>query len=223
MSATSGNSVTTLTVSIGLVHGDVVTAELGALLAYGHRRIAQRRLARLVEYGLLTGFWAANRQRPRGRYAYALTRATRAALERMIWPDGQKKLYNGAPESVSPVIHGLATHDVFAAFLRASDATRGVGLSAWVSERPLIRLTWTASSAPAGARSLLPSLPSTTSWHRTERAPTATRSSGSEYRVPSLKMFSDLDCGLDPDSPRRLRFAVGALSRVSESTYVVNG
>ena len=125
-----------------------MTAELGALLAYGHRRIAQRRLARLVEYGLLTGFWAANRQRPRGRYAYALTRATRIALEQMIWPDGQKKLYNGAPESVSPVIHGLATHDVFAAFLRASDATRGVGLAAWVSERPLIRLTWTASLRP---------------------------------------------------------------------------
>jgi hypothetical protein len=83
-----------------------------------------------VEYGLLTGFWAANRQRPRGRYAYALTRATRAALEHMIWPSGQKKLYNGAPESVSPVIHGLATHDVFAAFLRASDATGG----AWANE-----------------------------------------------------------------------------------------
>ena len=147
---------------IWLVHGDVVTAELAALLAYGHRRIAQRRLARLVEYGLLTGFWAANRQRPRGRYAYALTRATRAALERMIWPTGQKKLFNGAPESVSPVIHGLATHDVFAAFLRTSDATRGVGLAAWVSERPLIRLTWTASLRPdalavirVGERSIL--------------------------------------------------------------------
>lgn len=125
-----------------------MTAELAGLLAYGHRRIAQRRLARLVEYGLLTGFWAANRQRPRGRYAYALTRATRAALERMIWPTGQKKLFNGAPESVSPVIHGLATHDVFAGFLRASNATRGVGLAAWVSERPLIRLTWSASLRP---------------------------------------------------------------------------
>jgi hypothetical protein len=52
-----------------LVHGDVVTAELAALLVSVHRRIAQRRLARLVEYGLLSGFWAANRQRPRGRYA----------------------------------------------------------------------------------------------------------------------------------------------------------
>jgi hypothetical protein len=140
----------------------VVTAELAALLVYGHRRIAQRRLARLVEYGLVTGFWAANRQRPRGRYAYALTRATRAALEHMIWPTGRKKLHDNAPESVSPVIHGLATHDIFAAFLRASDATRGVGLAAWVSERPLIRMTWHASLRPdalalvrVGERSIL--------------------------------------------------------------------
>ncbi len=145
-----------------LVHGDVVTAELAALLVYGHRRIAQRRLARLVEYGLLNGFWAANRQRPRGRYAYALTRATRVALDRMIWPEGQPKLYNNAPEGVSPVIHGLATHDLFAAFLRASDGARDVGLAAWVSERPLIRMTWHASLRPdalalvrVGERSIL--------------------------------------------------------------------
>ncbi len=145
-----------------LVHGDVVTAELAALLVYGHRRVAQRRLARLVEYGLLSGFWAANRQRPRGRYAYGLTRPTRAALERLIWPSGREKLYNDAPESVSPVIHGLATHDLFAACLRASDAARGVGLAAWVAERPLIRLTWTASLRPdalavvrVGERSIL--------------------------------------------------------------------
>jgi hypothetical protein len=124
-----------------LVHGDVVTAELAALLAYGHRRIAQRRLARLVEYGLLTGFWAANRQRPRGRYAYALTKPVRAALERSVWPDGQEALHTGAPEGVSPVIHRLATHDVFGAFLRAGDPERGFGLAAWVPERPCIRLT----------------------------------------------------------------------------------
>ena len=123
-----------------LVHGDVVTAELAALLVYGHRRIAQRRLARLVEYGLLTGFWAANRQRPRGRYAYALTKPVRAALERSIWPDGRPTLFDGAPEVVSPVIHGLATNDVFGVFLRASDPSRGFGLAAWVPERPLIRL-----------------------------------------------------------------------------------
>ena len=131
-----------------LVHGDVVTAELAGLLAYGHRRIAQRRLARLVEYGLLTGFWAANRQRPRGRYAYALTKPTRLALERSIWPRGKSQLYDGAPEVVSPVIHGLATHDVFAAFLRGGDPGRGFGLAAWVPERPMIRLTWQASLRP---------------------------------------------------------------------------
>ncbi len=131
-----------------LVHGDVVTAELAGLLAYGHRRIAQRRVARLVEYGLLSGSWAANRQRPRGRYAYALTKPVRAALERSIWPRGRPPLSDGVPEAVSPVIHGLATHDVLAAFLRAGDPGRGIGLAAWVPERPLIRLTWQASLRP---------------------------------------------------------------------------
>ena len=123
-----------------LVHGDVVTAELAGLLAYGHRRVAQRRLARLVEYGLLAGSWAANRQRPRGRYAYALTKPVRAALERSVWPEGRRPLSDGVPEAVSPVIHGLATHDVFGAFLRSGDPGRGFGLAAWVPERPLIRL-----------------------------------------------------------------------------------
>ena len=144
------------------MHGDVVTAELAGLLAYGHRRIAQRRLARLVEYGLLSGFWAANRQRPRGRYAYALTKPVRAALEPSVWPEGKPTLSDGAPESVSPVIHGLATHDVFAAFLRAGDPEHGVGLAAWVSERPLIRMTWHSHLRPdalavirAGERSIL--------------------------------------------------------------------
>ncbi len=53
----------------------MVTAQLAALLVYGQLRTAQRRLARLVEYGLIAGFWAAGGgvQRPRGRYAYALT------------------------------------------------------------------------------------------------------------------------------------------------------
>jgi hypothetical protein len=108
-----------------LVHGDVVTAELAGLLCYGHRRIAQRRLARLVEYGLLSGFWAANRQRPRGRYAYALTKATRLALERSVWPRGRPALHDGSPEAVSPVIHGLATHDVFGR--SSARATRSAG------------------------------------------------------------------------------------------------
>ncbi len=123
-----------------LVHGDVITAELAGLLAYGHRRVAQRRLARLVEYGLLSGSWAANSQRPRGRYAYALTKPVRAALELSIWPDARPPLTAGVPEAVSPVIHGLATHDVFGAFLRAGNPERGFGLAAWVPERPLIRL-----------------------------------------------------------------------------------
>jgi len=127
-------------VLLWLVHGDVVTAELAGLLAYGHRRIAQRRLARLVEDGLLAGSWAANRQRPRGRCAYALTKPVRAALERSIWPEGRPPLSDGVPEAVSPVIHGLATHDVLAAFLRAGDPERGFGLAAWVPERPCIRL-----------------------------------------------------------------------------------
>lgn len=124
-----------------LLGGDVVTAELAALLAYGHRRIAQRRLARLVGYGLLSGFWAANRQRPRGRYAYALTKQARRELESLVWPLGKPTLARGAIETVSPVIHELATHDVFAAFLRASDPDADVGLAGWVPERSLVRLT----------------------------------------------------------------------------------
>lgn len=124
-----------------LVQGDVVTAELAALFAYGHRRIAQRRLARLVECGLLTGFWAANRQRPRGRYAYALTKVARAQLERLVWPLGKPRLTEGAIETVSPVIHQLATHDLVAALLRAADPQAQVGLAAWVPERALVRLT----------------------------------------------------------------------------------
>jgi hypothetical protein len=124
-----------------LVQGDVVTAELAALLAYGHLRVAQRRLARLVEYGLLTGFWAANRQRPRGRYAYALTKVARAQLERLVWPLGKPQLTQGGIETVSPVIHQLATHDLFAAFLRAAEPDLQVGLAGWVPERALVRLT----------------------------------------------------------------------------------
>ena len=129
------------TLLLWLIQGDVVTAELAALVAYGHRRVAQRRLARLVEYGLLSGFWAANRQRPRGRHAYALTKVSRAQLERLVWPLGKPKLSEGAIETVSPVIHQLATHDLFAAFLRAADPERQIGLAGWVPERALVRLT----------------------------------------------------------------------------------
>ncbi len=190
------------------MHGDVVTAELAALLVYGHRRIAQRRLARLVEYGLLSGFWAANRQRPRGRYAYGLTRPTRIALERSIWPDGQKKLYNDAPESVSPVIHGLASHDVFAAFLRASDPEHGFGLAAWVPERPLIRMTWHSSLRPdalavirAGERSILLALERDLG---TERGPVLAGKLDSYQRVyDSRPVKAPLHVGFVVDSARR--------------------
>jgi hypothetical protein len=39
-----------------MLGGDIVTAQLAALLVYGQLRTAQRRLARLVELGLLRGF-----------------------------------------------------------------------------------------------------------------------------------------------------------------------
>ena len=191
-----------------LVHGDIVTAELAALLVYGHRRIAQRRLARLVEYGLLSGFWAANRQRPRGRYAYGLTRPTRIALERSIWPDGRKKLYNDAPETVSPVIHGLATHDVFAAFLREGDPEHGVGLAAWVSERPLIRMTWHSHLRPdalavirAGDRSVLLAIERDLG---TERGPILTGKVDSYRGVYDSRLVkAPIHVGFVVESPRR--------------------
>jgi hypothetical protein len=39
-----------------LLSGDIVTAQVAAFLVYGQLRTAQRRLARLVELGLLRGF-----------------------------------------------------------------------------------------------------------------------------------------------------------------------
>ena len=122
-----------------LVSGELVTAELATLLAYGNLRVAQRRLARLVEYEFLRGFWSANSQRPRGRYAYALTKPTRLDLEALIWPnDPFKRRVVLAP---SPVIHQLATHDVLAAFLRASGRD-GIGLAGWVPEPAVVH--WAA-------------------------------------------------------------------------------
>ena len=148
MSAWSGLPERDRALLLWLLQADVVTAELAALLAYGHLRIAQRRLARLVDYGILTGFWAANRQRPRGRYAYALTKVARLELERLVWPMGRPKLIDGGIETVSPVIHQLATHDIFAAFLRAADPDAGTGLAAWVPERALVRMTQTGYLRP---------------------------------------------------------------------------
>ena len=116
-----------------LLAGDVVTAQLASLLVYGPLRVAQRRLARLVEYGLLRGFWTASAQRPRGRYAYALTRAARSDLERLQWPEGPPDRPTALP--ASPPIHQLATHDLLAAFLRAGSPDADEGLVAWVPER----------------------------------------------------------------------------------------
>ncbi len=114
--------------------GDVVNAELAAVLAYGNLRVAQRRLARLVEYGILRGFWAANRQRPRGRYAYALTKAARKDVEYLLWEHDAPEPVTGQVQAPSPVIHQLATHDLLAAFLRASPLTDDIGLAGWVPE-----------------------------------------------------------------------------------------
>ncbi len=117
-----------------LFMGDVITAAMAAVMAYGHLRVAQRRLARLAEYGLVRGFWAANSQRPRGRFAYALTKAARAGLAQLIW-DGRLS----APDKVaapSPVIHQLATHDLLMAILQAP-SSREVYLAGWAPERAI--------------------------------------------------------------------------------------
>lgn len=117
-----------------LLAGDIVTAQLASLLVYGQLRTAQRRLQRLVELGLVHGFWTGSAQRPRGRYAYTLTRPTRLEIEALVWPHGRPERPPELPGS--PPIHQLATHDVLAAFLRASDPVVPEGLFAWVPERP---------------------------------------------------------------------------------------
>ena len=117
-----------------LFMGDVVTAEMAAVMAYGHLRVAQRRLAKLAEYGLLRGFWSANSQRPRGRYAYALTKAARTGLAQLIW-DGELSK-PARVEAPSPVIHQLATHDLLVAILRAP-SSRDAYLAGWAPERAI--------------------------------------------------------------------------------------
>ena len=120
-----------------LLVGDVVTSDLAAVLVYGSLRTARRRLARLVELGLLRGFWAANSQRPRGRYAYALVSSVRAAIE----PREDRRSAPGRREGPgTTTIHQLATNDVLAAFLRAAQPTDGVGLVAWLPERAVASL-----------------------------------------------------------------------------------
>ena len=115
-----------------LLVGDLVTSELAAILAYGSLRSARRRLARLVELRLVRGFWAANSQRPRGRYAYALTASARLDLERAAGyaPVGRRRAGPGPS-----TIHRLATNDLLAAFLRDAHPAHGLGLLAWLPER----------------------------------------------------------------------------------------
>lgn len=120
-----------------LLVGDVVTSELAAVLAYGSLRTARRRLARLVELGLVRGFWAANSQRPRGRYAYELARSVREGLEPIRGP---RRRLGGREGPAKTTIHQLATNDLMAAFLRAADPARGLGLRAWLPERAVAAL-----------------------------------------------------------------------------------
>jgi hypothetical protein len=116
-----------------LLSADIVTARLAALLVYGQLRIAQRRLSRLVALGVLRGFWAASAQRPRGRFAYGLTRAARLDLERLAWPDGPP---DRGPDLLPSVPgHQLATHDLFAAFLTSAAPDVPEGLAVWIPER----------------------------------------------------------------------------------------
>lgn len=116
-----------------LLGADIVTAELASLLVYGQLRTAQRRLSRLVDLGLLRGFWSAGAHRPRGRYAYVLTKAARADVERLAWPDGRPARPPDLPSS--PPIHQLATLDLFAAFVRHGDPLLKEGIFAWIPER----------------------------------------------------------------------------------------
>jgi hypothetical protein len=121
-----------------LQSADIVTSGLAAVLVYGPLRTAQRRLARLVELGILRGFWASNSHRPRGRHAFVLRRAARLDLERLMWPEGRRGRGPEMPSSAA--IHQLATHDLLAAFLRAADPEKGEGIFAWIPERAVARL-----------------------------------------------------------------------------------
>lgn len=121
-----------------LLSADIVTAQLAALLVYGHVRTAQRRLARLAEFGVLRSFWAANLHRPRGRHAYMLTRQARLDVERISWPTGRPDRARDLPASAA--VHQLATHDLLAAFVRAGDPLLREGIFAWVPERACAQL-----------------------------------------------------------------------------------
>lgn len=114
-----------------LLVGEYLTAELAAALAYPSLRVAQRRLARLGSYGLLTGMWVANSQRARGRYAYRLTDACRQGLEALVWGERRPKRYPLG--DASSIVHHLAVHDLMQVLLTA--AQRDAGVVAWVPQR----------------------------------------------------------------------------------------
>ena len=114
-----------------LVVAEPVTAGQAAILTYGSLRVAQRRLAKLVEYGMLRSFWAANAQRPRGRHAYRLTDAQRRDLERRIWGEQRRRRQPRGDES--SMVHHLAVHDLLVGLLGAAQPE--MGLLAWLPER----------------------------------------------------------------------------------------
>jgi len=114
-----------------LLVGEYLTAELATVLAYPSLRVAQRRLARLGSYGLLSGMWVANSQRARGRYAYRLTDACRAGLEGLVW--GERRLRRFPLGDASSTVHHLAVHDLMQVLLTA--AGRDLGLIAWLPQR----------------------------------------------------------------------------------------
>ena len=82
----------------------------------------------------MRGFWAANSQRPRGRFAYALTKSARNGLGQLIWDD--RLSTPTTVEAPSPVIHQLATHDLLVAIL-AAPSNRDGYLAGWAPERAI--------------------------------------------------------------------------------------
>ena len=121
-----------------LLSADIVTAQLAALLVYGHLRTAQRRLARLAELGILRSFWAADMHRPRGRHAYMLTRQARLDVERIFWPTGRPDRARDLPRLLRST--SSRRHDLLAAFVRAGDPLLREGIFAWVPERACAQL-----------------------------------------------------------------------------------
>jgi hypothetical protein len=91
----------------------------------------------MVELGLIRGFWAANSQRPRGRYAYALVGSVRDELERSRGGDKRRHDLQGPGTTT---IHQLATSDLMAALLRRAEPDRGLGLATWLPERAVATL-----------------------------------------------------------------------------------